>query len=177
VLDIAETVVGETVSLHGALFTSVGRSAAAAQDEDVSLHGRLSNGAALSVHLSQVAAMHTNTLTLAVDGATGAAEWSFDGVEHLRVASATDVARLAVDRHSPTSSSSRCWTNQVSTGHGLRQLLTSFYRTLSGAVPELTYPVPLPTFGDGARHVRLIDRAAEGLPVEPDPPAAATTAS
>lgn len=156
-LDLVEAVTNSPVVSVAADFVSI----SGGQDDQVSLLMRLRDGAAVSAVLSQVSAAHANHVSLSIDGALGSAEWSYDGVERLVIVPHARVATLRLDDEAQVAATGTFSVSHGRPGGALAALLAAAYESIRGT--RAGESMPLTGFGEGLRHLELIDVACTAL--------------
>jgi predicted dehydrogenase len=160
-MDLVELTSGSPIESIDADFLSVRGPLRAGSDDVAEVRARLHGGALVSMSVSQVAPGHMNTIAIEIDGDQGAARWVLSDNESLELIRTVDAQPLQLDGHANPQTASRVWRARVEPDGRLKTLFRSFYGPLLG--DPRTTDIPLPTFTDAARHVRLVDLAAEGL--------------
>ncbi|TWD78978.1 putative dehydrogenase [Kribbella amoyensis] len=159
-LDLVEFVGDTHFEALNTTFTGLSRTDPRCDDVAMAT-ARSGDGIGLSFVASQISAGHANSLTISVDGRSASAEWSLTDAEVVTVSAA--VPGLRTDVHAPASVAGEFWRAEPSPDSARRALFTDFY----SAVATGTRPSRLPTFADGARHVRIVAAASEALTSRP----------
>jgi len=157
-LDLVEFVGGTRFEALHTTFTALGGLGPGSDDVAMAT-AQSTDGIGLSFLASQIAAGRSNSLSVAVDGRSGSAEWSMADSEVVTLTDASAVSGLRTDVHAPASVAGEFWRTEPSADRARRALFTDFYT----AIATGNRPPRLPTFADGARHVRLVADASEAL--------------
>jgi predicted dehydrogenase len=114
--------------------------------------------------VSQVAAGHSNDLSLSIDGSTGSATWRQERPDELwlgRADAAETIARSPAHLSPGVRQLAR-----LPAGHNegwadaLRNMLDAAYAAMDGRRdPDEGSAAPLPTFEDGVRHLAFVEAA------------------
>jgi predicted dehydrogenase len=148
-LDLAEWLTRQPVE---AVIAQVGRLHSRATEDHATMLVRFAGGLQGACILSQAAGGHRNDLEIAIDGADASATWRFARKDELSlgapVSGETIVTRDG-DLRSPAARELAA--RSAGINEGRRNLIAAAYAVLAGG----TSPAPLPTFEDGARHVRF----------------------
>jgi len=154
-IDLIEHATGRQAE---AVVAHVGRLHGRATEDHASLLVRLGGGLVGTCVLSQAAAGHRNDLEISIDGASASLTWRYERSDELWLG-ARDGSRV-VTRDGVTSDAARRLAATPShPNEGRQNLLAAFYARVDG--DERPPAAPLPTFGDGVRHLRLATAALE----------------
>lgn len=149
--DLAETITGRHVE---AVIAQVGRLHDRATEDHAELLLRFGGGLDGACVLSQAAAGHKNDLELSIDGASASATWRSERPDELRLGTRGDVRVIARNTHELVSAeAARLAALPGGANEARRNLFAAVYARIGGKAQADA--LPLPTFADGLRHVRL----------------------
>lgn len=154
-LDLAEVVTRRAAK---AVVAHVGRLHGRATEDHASMLVRFADGLFGSCVLSQASAGRRNALELSLDGTDGALTWRFERPDELWIGE-RGTAHL-VSREQLTSEHARRLAELPrGPNEARRNLLSAVYARMGGDNTETA--APLPSFRDGARHLRFAEAALE----------------
>lgn len=155
-IDLAEVVTGRAVRSVAA---DVRHLHGRATEDRAALLLRFEGDLAGTCVLSQAAAGHRNDLEISVDGAEGSLTWRYDRADELWIGRNGEAS--IVTRDMLGTDAARGFAAGAHDANGpRRRLLAAVYARLNG---ERETVAPLPTFDDGARHLRLAAAALESV--------------
>lgn len=155
-IDLAEIATGERVD---AVVAHVGRLHGRRTEDHASMLVRFTHGLVGTCVLSQASAGHRNHLELSLDAAEGSVSWRYEHPDELWVGVGDELRRIGRDGDIVSTEARRLIALPAGPNEARRNLLAAAYRRIRGDGGSLS--VPLPTFRDGLRHLRLAEAALE----------------
>jgi predicted dehydrogenase len=155
-LDLTELALGQPAV---AVVAHVGRLHDRTTEDHAAMLVRFEGGVVAACVLSQAAAGHRNDLQIAFDGSAESLSWSYERVDELSVGKRGRLSTVSRGDGLASAHARRLAARPGGPNEGRRNLLDAVYATLRG--DEAPNAVPLATFRDGVRHLRLAAAALE----------------